>query len=193
MHFKRSMGGEIPGNEVSRRDIAALLWLTETDEEITRGLAKPYARRVTKPRPSSSSYEETRLVVVLAKDPGKCEGLKEALGVSGSGYTQRRSGPRRSKTDPVDVEPLVQTEVPDVREVTSVSSTCPPGSPKSLPVLEDESVDLPPNATISMGKDSTPPPLPPLYIASTFKGNGPQTTMLHAGGVWEILITPCRV
>ena len=55
----------------------------ETDEEISRGFAKLYTRRVSKLRPSSLSYEKTRMVVALTKDSAKREGLKEALGVSG--------------------------------------------------------------------------------------------------------------
>ena len=51
-------------------------------QEISRGLVKLYTRRVSKPKPSSLSYEETPIVVALAKDPSKREGLKEALGVS---------------------------------------------------------------------------------------------------------------
>ena len=144
-------------------------------------------------------------MVVFAKDLDKCKGLKEALGVGGwrlhsleewaKEIREAEKRGRREATfgnDPVDLEPLVLKEAPEVRVVGSVSSPCPPGSLTSPAVLENESADLPPNTTTSLGKDSTPPPPPPLYITSTFKGSRPQTIVLHAGGAWGIRITQYR-
>ena len=64
-------------------DLCHLLLTPEKDEEVTQSLAKLYAGKVGKPCSSGLTYQETRLLVALACELDKLEGLKEATGAGG--------------------------------------------------------------------------------------------------------------
>ena len=189
--------------ECQSPDLRHLPPTPETDEEVTQSLAKLYAKNVRKPRSSSLTYEETRIVVALPQDPGKLEGLKEALGAGGWRLHSIEEWAREIRkaealgrkeatagTDLEDIQPLVLEEAPVEGVSDLTTSPCPPSSPASPTDPGEGSAGLLSTVTAAGEGESSPPPL---FIMSKFEGNGLQTIVLHAGGSWEINISPCKV
>ena len=188
-------------------ELSCLPQTPETDEEVFRGLARLYAARMSEPKPNALTYEETKLVMGCIKNPSKLEGLKEVLEASGwklrsdEEWTEalhqaegrakeevtrelETAGAYAEEADPADEVPPVLKEVPEADAVGPESA---PSTPKLLELaatLQGEQEDR-------LSSAAAPPP--PLCITTRYSEDGPQTIVLHTGGVWGIQVTPCKV
>ena len=147
--------------ECQSLDLRHLPRTPETDEEITRSLAKLYAEKVRKPRTSRLSLWWNPLGSSPCLRLDKQEGLGKhwepgdggcIRWKSGLGRLEKQKWGRRAATlraDPEDVQPLVLGEVPKEGVASSASPRCPPSNPASPTEPGKGSADLPPTATNS--------------------------------------------
>lgn len=194
----------------------------ENEEETHRELAKLYAGRVSTPSTEKRlSYEKTKLLMSVAKDPECLGELKEILAQAGLVLQTReerdedladaeargrmladetislRCGDDSSCSVGTDLEgvgvcPSPVQEVPPSLEGSCFSDEVSVKSPRVAVASEGFAANQVLGETAGV-QATEKVQMPPLYVTSSFRSGEAQTVTIHVGKKFGIRVTPCLV
>ena len=159
------------------------------DEELYRELAKLYAARVPQKQPSTLSYDQTKMLLTVARDESVRKDLKAVLATSGLVLQTQTEWEQ-------NLEAAEAKGRSHASQVLQSADSSPPvldqAPPAPLPVVQDVPATFPsvPQPTSPV---EVPTSVPPLCVTSHFEEGKPQIITLHSGGSWGIRISPYQV